>query len=152
MQIKCKIWWDVNVAVYRISTPYSPEFVAFLKNQIPASDRAYDSTSKQWTFTEKYLDPVRFIAEKIWASHSEVNVVDKQHAEDASKANLSRTPTGVLNDTLVEFMRLISYDAAKAAYRKAAVELHPDRNPTDDGKMSRLNAAWTRIEKELFTK
>jgi hypothetical protein len=154
MPIKCKIWYDVKIQAYRISTPYSQAFVDFLKIQIPASDRAFDPTSRIWTFNEKYFDPIRFMAEKVWAHSGETHVVDKQHAEAAARSNstLTRRPEASLNESIVEFFRLIPYEAAKAAYRKAALEMHPDRNANDGERMSKLNAVWTRIEKELFTK
>jgi hypothetical protein len=154
MPVRCKIWWDVKISAYRISTPYSQAFVDFLKIQIPASDRAFDPTSRIWTFNEKYLDPVRFMSEKVWTQSGDVHVVDKQHAEAASRSNstLARGPEASLNDSIIEFFRLIPYEAAKAAYRKAAIELHPDRNQNDGERMSKLNSAWSRIERELFTK
>jgi curved DNA-binding protein CbpA len=49
----------------------------------------------------------------------------------------------------MEFFRLLPFEAAKAAYRLAIQELHPDRGG-DPIKAARLNAAWQWIESEIF--
>src|SRR5256885_910956 len=54
-----------------------------------------------------------------------------------------------LEDAIIEFFRLLPFEAAKAAYRLAIQELHPDRGG-DPVKAARLNAAWQRIESEIF--
>jgi curved DNA-binding protein CbpA len=49
----------------------------------------------------------------------------------------------------LEFFRLAGPDAMLKAYRAAALTLHPDRGGSMDV-MSSLNAAWDRIQKEVF--
>ena len=142
-----KIFWDVNVGAYRMVTPYNPAFVELLKQAMPASDRMWDATSKTWTLTEKYLDKVRALAEQCF--HTTAVVVTRQQSEAAS---MPRTvAASPLDQIIVEFFRLLPYGAAQKAFRQAAMELHPDRGG-DISKMSALNAAWQRLEKDLYGK
>ena len=48
-------------------------------------------------------------------------------------------------------MKLLPFDAAQSAYRKAALLLHPNKGG-DKEKMTRVNALWSRIENELYRK
>ncbi len=68
-----------------------------------------------------------------------------------SVSNASSAPVSLnsLEDAIIEFFRLLPFEAAKAAYRLAIQELHPDRGG-DPVKAARLNAAWQRIESEIF--
>ncbi len=154
---KCRIWYDVDIQAYYISTPYSEQFVNFIKIAVPVSDRGYDPSTKHWTFTEKWFDVVLDLAKKVWRNPGEVVCTTKAQAEQAAQAQASsqqqRTTSAPvhkapLDQIFADFMRLISFDAANAAYRKAALEFHPDRNQGKDDKMSHLNALFTRIKEE----
>jgi len=57
-----------------------------------------------------------------------------------------------LDSVLLTFVKLLPYTAAQAAFRKAAMELHPDKNGGNGDRMSALNASWTRIETEFYRK
>src|SRR5260370_33292593 len=80
-QTKCRVWWDQDLQAYRCSTPYSKEFVEFIKIAIPVSDRAYDPTTKIWAFAEKYLDVIVDTARKVWKNPGEVVVITKQQTQ-----------------------------------------------------------------------
>jgi hypothetical protein len=146
---KCRVWYDNDLAAYRCSTPYSKEFVEFIKIAIPVSDRAYDPTTKIWAFAEKYLDVIVDTARKVWKNPGEVVVITKQQtqAASASPAVTKQTPEQIM----VEFVKLLPNDALIAAYRRAAVELHPDRGGSME-KMSLLNMYWDRIKQDKAIK
>ena len=74
-----------------------------------------------------------------------------QGSRGTSKAssNLAPAPAHSLEDAIIEFFRLLPFEAAKGAYRLAIKELHPDKGG-DPVKAARLNAAWQRIESEIF--
>jgi hypothetical protein len=144
--IKCKLWWDNSVGAYRISTPYSPQFVDYIKASIPGSDRAYDKATHYWTFSEKYFKQVEDVIKKLWPT--EHVIISHAQAQSASAPPaLART---AITTAIEEFFLLLPFDAANAAYRKAALELHPDREGGNMEKMSKLNALWDRIKKEVF--
>jgi len=143
------VWWDESVMAYRARFPFNKQVVDFLKQAIPHSERSWDQDQKLWTFTEAYLDgTVKFF--HIAFGTSEVAVVTKEQTEKArQKANTGVVRITGIDSQLVEFMKLIPYEAAKEAYRKAALLLHPDRGG-DMEKMAKINALWTKIQKEIY--
>lgn len=149
--VNVRIWWDPSVQAYRFASSYSKEIVDFLGKSIPVSDRSWDPTTKIWTFVEKQLQPILGFLKLAGVTPV---LMTRQQVEAASQAK-SNTNTGVssqrkpLDTVLIEFVRLLPYDAAKTAYRKAALELHPDRGG-DASKAASLNDAWTRISKEVY--
>src|SRR5437016_2293402 len=123
--VACRIWWDQAIMAYRISTPYSQEFIEALKATVPSSDRAFDSATKIWTFSEKYFDFVTKLANMVWKNPGEVVIITRAQAQQATSPSVVAKAT--LDSVLVQFMKLLPPSAATAAYRKAAFELHPDR-------------------------
>lgn len=154
---KCTIIWDKTISAYKLTMPFNAKVVDFLKSQIPHSERTWDSNSKTWTFTEQYLDGTIQLCALVFGS-SEVVVVTRSKIEEAqAKANQQPTvrSSSPLGDTCLTFLKDIGYDAAKQAYRKAAITYHPDvikGNPQLLNKMAEINALWTRIEKEVYGK
>jgi len=142
-----RIWWDTNLGGYRMISPYNQGFVDLLKAAIPGSDRSWDGTSKTWSFTDKYLSGVIALSEKVFGTKA--TVITREQAEKAT------TPPSVGKATVItvaqEFMSLIPYESAQRAYKHAAALFHPDHGG-DMEKMSRLNALWQRLEKELYKK
>jgi len=142
-----RIWWDAPIAAYRLSSPYSKDLVEGLKTTIPISDRSFDPTTKVWTFVERQLDPLlKFLK----LMNVQPVVVTRQQVEAASQS----TPQGprkgaALAEVALEFIRVAGPDAMLKAYRAAAMTLHPDRGGSMD-KMSALNAAWERLQKEVY--
>ena len=157
MPIKCRIWWDSTIQSYVVSSAFSNKLVEGLKTIIPSSDRQWDDTSKFWYITEPYGAFVKDIAEKCFGVGS-VSFTSKTVAQQSqsSQQNQQRqtftsTATTPIDRAIIDFFTLLSYDAAKAAYRRASQELHPDKGG-DSEKMTRLNQSWSRIEKEVFHK
>ena len=150
-----RIWWDTSVTAYRLTSPYSKELVEMLKTKIPGSDRSFDFQSKIWTFTEQWLIPIKGL---LTAMQFQITVITRAQSEAAATGGTGRanasSPVRVasLDSVLAQFMRLLPYDAAQSAYRKAALALHPDRAASGGSmeKMQALNVAWTRLEKELY--
>lgn len=156
-----RIWWDVSIQAYRLSSTYSTELAAVLKTQIPVSDRSYDNTTKIWTFTERFLKPIEEFCKLAGLT---ITLISRQQADAASQgapqahtsANSGSVNPNNINGnsslTLLchQFMSLLPFDAAQTAFRKAALALHPDRPGGDMEKMSQLNIAWQRLEKDLY--
>jgi hypothetical protein len=148
---KCRIWWDASITAYRAQFPFKQTVVDFLKQNIPHSERSWDSNTKIWTFTEAYLDGTEKFLRMAFGNQEVATVTRAQY--EATQ----RPPSGSMsvrnldsNDALAaKFMRSISYEAAKAAYRKACLELHPDHGG-DLTKMSELNAIWSQVEKGIY--
>jgi len=158
MAIKARIWWDVNAQAYVISTSYNEKLVDSLKNFVPSGDRNFDHSSKFWYVKEAYGEFIRSLATSAFGIHA-VSFTSKTVAEQSQQASSQRTSSagttlnpsqGTTEDALVAFFSLLSYDAARTAYRHAATDLHPDKQGGDAVKMARLNELWGRIEKEYF--
>ena len=145
-QSKVKIWWDTQTDSYNISTPYEQQFVDTIKALIPHSDRAYNPSSKVWTFTEKYLTPVENMCKKIWGDGA-VTTINKQRTQQASASPAVRGAP--IDSILVDFMKLMPFEAVSKAYRHAALMFHPDRGG-DMEKMTKINSLWTRIKEEVY--
>jgi hypothetical protein len=146
-----RIWWDTSVNAYRLVSPFNKDLVDALKSQIPVSDRAYDPITKVWTLVERQLAPVQALLKML---NLQAVVITRQQAEQAQQASSSAGASArkdkPLDTVIIEFVRLLPLDAAKAAYRRAAMELHPDRQGGSADKMQALNTAWARIEKEVY--
>lgn len=158
MAIKSRIWWDVNAQAYVISTSYNEKLVEALKTFVPSGDRNFDPQSKFWYVKEQYGEFVRSISTSAFGIHG-VSFTSRQVAEQAQSQSNQRassagatlnTSAGTTEDAIVAFFALLSYDAAKAAYRRAAQDTHPDKQNGDATKMSKLNDLWSRIEREYF--
>lgn len=123
--------------------------VDLMKLMIPVSDRMYDSDSKQWTVTNKYWGYISEIFTKAGFRIEEAKHVD---AEDFFYNQGTATPVVESKDSLaaklISMLGITAQDLAdsgllKKAYRKKALEWHPDRNQGDGSKMSELNAVWS---------
>ena len=146
-QIKVRIWWDVSIAAYRISVPYHEAFIDFLKATVPAGKRAFDPSTKIWTFEESYLQLIETAAKAIW-SPTEINIVTRAQTAQNLPATATASPLASMCE---QFVRALPYEAAKKAYQIAAMQLHPDRGGSAE-QMSLLNVSWSRLEKELYGK
>jgi len=145
---KCKIWWDVNVKCYHISTPYNPEFITTLKQLIPASDREFQPDKKIWVISERFFEPVRKLSQAIWPGTGSVHVIDREAAErTALPTSVDKRP---VEDICADFVKALPFEAAQSAYRKAATMFHPDVDPSGADKMMKLNVLWDRIQKEVY--
>lgn len=148
---KCVIFWDVKVQAYQLQMKGDfqkiEKSIQFLKGTIPHSDRGWEPSTKTWTFTEKYLDGVVKFCTLIFGSQ-EVATLTRDKVEGQSK-NISVNGSNTLDSALLTFMKLLPFEAAQAAYRRASMVLHPDKGG-DMEAMTKLNQAWTKIEREVY--
>ena len=159
---KAQLFWDTSVQAYRLKMhgdwAKTEKIVAFLKQQIPHSDRNLDvnidpKTQKKdytWTFTEKYFDGTVKFLHLVFGS-GEVAVITRAQVEaaQAPRLPLSGAASNPTAQACYEFMKSIPFEAAQKAYREAAIRLHPDRGGNME-QMSTVNALWTRIQKEIY--
>jgi hypothetical protein len=142
-----RVWWDASVSAYRMASPYNKDLVEAVKALIPVSDRSFDPNTKIWTVVERQLLPLQQLFKTL---NIQPTIITRQQTEQASQS----TPQGpqrnrAIAEIALEFMRVAGADAMLKAYRAAAMTLHPDRGGSMDA-MSSLNAAWERLQKELF--
>lgn len=160
MAIKAKIWWDVQSQAYVISMAFNEKAVEALKTIIPSGDRNYDPSTKFWYVKEQYGEALRSLFQSAVGIHA-VSFTSKQVAEQSAQQHQTyqrtssagtalNTSSGTTEDAIVAFFGLLTYDAAKQAYRRAAQDTHPDKQNGDASKMSKLNDLWARIEREYF--
>jgi hypothetical protein len=142
-----RIWWDSQIDAYRISTPYNAGFVEFIKLKVPVSDRQWNPDTLIWTVAEGWLAAIKELCTKTFGN---VQVLTRAQVEKASAppppAELKLLP---IDHSLVAFMKLLPYEAAQSAYRKAALALHPDRGG-DMSKMADLNSIWSSLEETFY--
>ena len=148
---KCMIYWDVKVQAYQLQMKSDfgkiEKTVQFLKQAIPHSDRNWNPDTKTWTFTEKYLDGVQKFCVLIFGQQ-EVATLTRDKVEGQTRS-VSVQSTNTLDLAILTFMKLLPYEAAQRAYKMAAMTLHPDRGG-DMELMTKLNQAWSKIEKEVY--
>jgi hypothetical protein len=111
-----------------------------------------------WYVKEPYGEALRSLFTSGFGIHA-VSFTSKQVAEQAqantqqrasSHGAMLNTSGGTTEDAVLAFFALIPYDAAKTAYRRAAQDVHPDKQGGDATKMAKLNDLWARLEKEYF--
>jgi hypothetical protein len=126
--------------------------VTIFKSTISVSNRIYDPVTKHWSFT---ANAFRDIVEKLFISTSTQYDIQDAVAtvgpegffyEHAVASPMADTPEvlaarlqallGLDNETMLDVMLV------KKAYRRKAMELHPDRNDGDGSRMSALNEVW----------
>jgi hypothetical protein len=145
-----RIWWDTSVQAYRLASPFNKDLVETIKKNIPRSDRSYDEVTKIWTFVERQFGPVQAMMALLGIKPIVITRAQAESATQSSSSPQVRRGTPIAELTL-EFCRIVPYDCMIKAYRAAAMQLHPDRNPQSSmDKMSALNAAWERIQKEVY--
>jgi hypothetical protein len=167
----CRIWWDPTVSAYRLTVPYRPDFPPLFKALIPFGDYSWDSSAKVWTFLEKYYEPTKGVVNKMFGSVTAISRTDWETANSASQTSSSGAngsagakapnagyipPLNVAtlgaDSVLVQFVRMLPYEALKKAYLHGAMMYHPDRPDGDAAKQMQLNLLWQRIEKEVYKK
>lgn len=157
MSARCKIWWDDSVVqAYAIECAFNKSFIEAIKQLIPAGKRAFNPKTKVWTFDELFFDEVRDLAKAVWPKAGEVLIVTKAQTKSAAQQAATSNPNTVrsviseADKALYDFARLLTPEALQAAYRKAALDLHPDRNAIDGSRMAMLNEVWSRVKKEVL--
>lgn len=144
--------------------------LTFIKGLVPASDRTYDSATKTWEISAGYFAPVETIlknmnnvridyTEEVTAStNPRSNAAEEQVQVTEEFASsfytepeaVSTTSTISAESVLKQLVAIFGFDIVslseinlKRAYRKKALELHPDRNNGDGTRMSEFNMLWS---------
>jgi L-lactate utilization protein LutC len=113
------------------------------------------SSTKTWVVKENWMEVIRLLASELWPG--QVTVVSKQQVEDAERSAREQQRIAVLavlperERAMFEFFEVCPLECLSAAYKRAATLLHPDKQNGDGDTMARLNAAWSKLEKELGT-
>jgi hypothetical protein len=156
-QVRCTILWDAASQAYTVQVPYDPNFIEFLKAKVPGPQRAWDPDAKVWRVEDSWEKVLIALATELWGAGS-VSFRSKADVEQ-ELIQLARAQREAFMQALppkeracFEFFELCSLDALRAAFRKMAVELHPDKNGGDAERMTRLNTAWSTLEQELSVK
>src|SRR5437867_1043938 len=105
----------------------------------PRQFAADDKVMGMDTIAEDYLEVVVDLCDDL---NVPIVVVTRRKAEREPWQNYQPATSQYaysLDDVLVEFMKLLPFDAAQSAYRKAALLLHPNKGG-DKEKMTRVNA------------
>lgn len=138
--------WEAG-GVFLCSFSYSPGLVDFIKETIPARERRWDKDAKAWSFAAGHAHRVLNEARRLGFSCRTEGI-----GEDARRDTPPPRPAyRNTDDAIVAFFRLLPPDALKAAYRAAAIKLHPDHGG-DEQAMKELNELWQRIEEELLAR
>lgn len=155
----CWITHDSKLGAYEISfeVPRTKQFkfeqvtncTAFIKTIFPASHRSYDPVTKIWVVLapEERMVAVRAV---ITGQGFKIIEKTKKIIEDffynqapAFAVETKETLASKLETLLTINIITTPFDELKKAYRRKALELHPDRNNGDGARMSELNAVWT---------
>jgi hypothetical protein len=122
--------------------------ISIIKVLIPASDREYNPVTKEWTVLEASWEALKGIL----ASASFKIIEEKAvRPEDFHYDYSTVTPLiskESLAAKLLDLLELSTEDLKdlvllKKAYRRKAMEWHPDRNNGDGTRMSELNSIWS---------
>lgn len=156
MSVIAKVSHDEKLGAYNIKFEYGrwdwnqvEGLVAMIKMTIPASDRLYEPSSKEWTISAKYWIWLEDLFKKANLDIREEKIVNP---EDFFYNQGTATPIVESKDSLaqklVAMLGITAQDLQdagllKKAYRRKALELHPDRNNGDGAMMSELNSIWS---------
>jgi hypothetical protein len=134
--------------VYGSNWTLVSQLVTLLKGTIPVNQRSYDPKTKQWAIlaqsypiAKKLLETAHFKIEEKRPISS-----DGFFYEDTTSATNQPTRKQ-LEEKLILLLSisapmLADESQLKKAYRRKALELHPDRNNGDGSKMSELNEVY----------
>lgn len=123
--------------------------IDIIKVLIPASDREYNPGSKEWTILETSWPKLKAILEAGQFHITEETVVRAENFHyDHSTPTINAVSKDTLAAQLIQLLEISAEDladsiTAKKAYRRKALELHPDRNAGDGSRMSELNSLWS---------
>lgn len=153
---KASLIWDNIAQVYKFTFDWvGADFVEVLKKTIPSSDRAWDIKTKTWFLSEHGYDICKLLIEAVFQT---TIIQDRKAIEDKWKEFSFQVQSIDPNKELETFTSIltkvgITWDKsckdgklAVKAYRKAAMFLHPDRNPSGAEDMSKLNSAWANLD------
>ena len=152
---RARVSFDKALDAYDISFQYArsewsiiESIITLIKGSIPVAQRVYDPKTKTWTIAGVAYPVVKAIFSHIKMDIDEIRPVS---ADGFFYEDVVNAKGPVTKDTLaVQVKKLLGVDDSvladdallKKAYRKKALELHPDRNNGDGSKMSALNEVY----------
>ena len=148
----------------RVFAPYSPDFVAELKENVPYHAKSWDGDSKNWLVDEDYEDPLIEVASTYFDVSIVVSEDEARRRERAAKAattpNDTSRPAHNAQQCLSEVKRLwreetdlflipgAPWPVVQAVYRSVAKLFHPDiAGPSGAARMVAANKAYELLEK-----
>lgn len=148
-----RIWWDTQISAYRLMSSYNAALVDVLTKNIPVSDRSYDKATKIWTFVERQLAPLQALLKMLQITPKITTRAEAEQHQQASQARAAGgnplSTSSPIDLAIIEFVKLMPFDAMLKGYRQAQMQMHPDKGGDPDI-ASRLNAAWNRVKKEHY--
>lgn len=163
MAIEAKVKHDKALGAYIVHFKFErweyariTAMAGLIRAFVPATAREYDHNTKEWTILESFWTPIKELLDKGNFKVIEEKVINPEdffynqgipteHVETKeSIANKLLALLGITAEELADFNR------AKKAYRRKALELHPDRHPENAGKMSELNSIWSAYNEKAF--
>jgi len=159
-KVTVSITWDqVTNAAYRVRFDnIGGKFdkvrlvIDLIKTSIPSSQYEYDPETKTWYIGEAYIKGIKTCCEVI----PDFEVIYTERPTDMPTARMYPKEVDyadfvrVLSLAHVPWTDTTDFVAAKKAYFKAAMYLHPDRNPHMYDEMVVLNTVWDRLKENYF--
>jgi DnaJ domain len=173
----CEFVYDPTLDVYRLTFDYQgwnkqhKTFLDVLKRVIvPSSDREYNPVTHAWLISaqnKQGKDYFDLIAPLLDVTFYPVFKFSKQEASKYTYSSSQTGPQISASEYINRFNKIVveigletltdntDLPTATKIYRRAAMLLHPDKNPGNEEvaeKMSILNEAWTSIKTEKMKK
>lgn len=149
----------------RAFTPYCPDFIADLKNEIPFHAKHWDGDAKNWVVDGDYEEPLLEVAERYFDVLVAVSESDALRRERAARATSATPPPQAQppHDTNECARRVRSiyreeaelfllpgapFSVVQAAYRAVAKLFHPDVvGSGGNARMVSINRAYDTLER-----
>lgn len=161
-KVTVSITWDnVTNAAYKLKFDNIGKhwdkvqpIIDLIKTSIGSSDREYEPETKTWYISEKHITSIKEICEQIpdfdviYVAKPDQVRATAFHSKESDYAEFKR----LISFAHITFEDTTDLDVALKIYRKAALALHPDRNPEMASEMSALNEVWSRLKVSYFKK
>lgn len=141
--------WNLHFKYSKWESNQVQGIIGIIKTHIPSSDRLYDPVSHEWTIAEKHWQFIMsLITPTGWNIKEEKIISAEDFFYNDFVDNTPKESKDSLAAKLVALLDITAQDLQdsgllKKAYRRKAIEWHPDKNGGDGSKMSELNSIWS---------